>query len=264
MGRPDRASRSRGQMADTGVTGGWRGMQGGVDGLLGVGRALRSTVAVSALGDTALLAPASLLLLAYLALCRCWRPALAFGTALVLTGAATLASKLLFHACGSTFEVNVTSPSGHASFAALFYGSLALMLATGQRPWWKLVVMGASGALLLAIGWSRVRLGAHSGTEVAIGLAIGLSGVGVFAALRGTDDPPVLWPFIVAGGLAASYVVVSGRHFTVEHQIARAAGRLAVLDICSDRPQRRAGFPALSARLGSARPTADVLAGGKS
>ena len=199
--------------------------------------------AVSALGDTALLAPASAMMVLYLAAWRRWRLSLAFGAALAFTGVATAAAKLLFRACGPSFDVGVTSPSGHASFAIAFYGALTLLLAASAPPWRRAFVIAGAAALLSAIAASRVLLGVHSVAEVVLGSLIGVAGLGIFAALRESRPGPPLWPFVLAGGVAAAFVVLTGRHFNAEYPIARAAARLASLDICLDGPARRAEAP---------------------
>lgn len=206
------------------------------------------TRAVSALGDTALLAPASVLLLLYLAAWRHWRLAFSFGAALAFTGMATFAAKLLFRACGPSFAIDVTSPSGHVSFATIFYGALALLLAVAAPQAKRAVVIAGAVVLLCAISVSRILVGAHSAPEVLLGGLIGLAGLGIFAALREPRPGPPLWPFIVAGGVAAAFVVLTGRHFNAEYTIARMADRLAGLDLCFDGPGQRAEAPILPAR----------------
>lgn len=205
--------------------------------------------AVSALGDTALLAPAAGGLVLYLAAWGRIRIALAFGTGLAVTGTATVAGKLLFRACGPQLDLDVVSPSGHASFATLFYGSLALLLATGAPavPRWALAV----GTILLlgAIGLSRVLIDVHSPEEVVLGFGIGLAGLALFAATRGRMPAPPLWPLVLVGGGAAAFVVLTGLHFNLEGRIARAAARLATLDLCPPGP-RSGADRAVSARDG--------------
>ncbi|NNM73671.1 phosphatase PAP2 family protein [Enterovirga aerilata] len=191
--------------------------------------------ALSAAGDTALLAPVSLALLIYLAALRRWEEARAFAVSLALGLAATLAAKLLFKACGGTISAfDISSPSGHASFSAVVYGSLAAMVAA-RRPAWLALTLACAAALLVAgIGVSRAALDVHSWPEVVLGWLIGAAAVTVFVALRRRSDRPALSPVPMAIGLAAAIFIVDGRHISAEHQIGRIARKLsASLDICT-------------------------------
>lgn len=108
---------------------------------------------VSALADAVLLAPVSALLVLYLALRGRSRTAAALALALLLGLGTTLLAKLVFHACGDAItSLDVTSPSGHASFAIIFYGALAAMLADGKPRRLRVAIAVAAGFLLLAIG----------------------------------------------------------------------------------------------------------------
>lgn len=204
--------------------------------------------ALSGLGDTALLAPASLALLLYLAALRRWADARALAGALAFGLGATLASKLLFKACGGTIDLlDIASPSGHASFATLFYGSLALLIGQGRSGLAAAAVALPSGFLVLAIGASRALGGAHSWEEVVVGWLIGLAGLAAFVGLRRRSELRPLSPVPLAIGLAAAVAIVDGRHFTPEHYIGRAArAASAVLDVCT--PPR-----VTPVKLGSAR-----------
>jgi membrane-associated phospholipid phosphatase len=193
---------------------------------------------LSALGDTALLAPASLALFLYLAALRRWPDARALAATRVVGLGATLVAKLLFKACGGTLSFfDIMSPSGHASFASLFYGALAIMVAAGRPRWQGALLGGAAAALVLAIGASRAALDAHSWPEVLLGWLIGLLGLAVFVLLRRprAERPLSLLP--LAAGLAFAIVVVDGRHVSPENLIGRIArSARASLDICVPAP----------------------------
>ena len=191
--------------------------------------------ALSALGDTALLAPASVVLLLYLAALRRWVDARAFAATLVLGLGATLLAKLLFKACGGSISLlDVNSPSGHASFAALFYGPLAVMVGAGRPRWQAALAWIPAALLVLAIGASRIALDAHSWPEVVLGWLIGLAGIGAFAWLLRTPGRRPLSPVPLAIGLGLAIVLVDGRHFPAEHYIGRLARYAnASLDVCT-------------------------------
>jgi membrane-associated phospholipid phosphatase len=204
--------------------------------------------ALSAIGDTALLAPASLALLFYLAALRRWAEARAFVACLAFGLGATLLSKLVFKACGAGIEsVDINSPSGHASFATLFYGSLALLMTRGRPAWVAWPIRAVAALLVVAIGASRIRIGVHSAEEVVLGWLIGAGGLAVFSLLQRGSERRALSPWPLAAGLALAILLVDGRQFTAEHYIGRVARYAsASLDICT-RPR----VTGLTLRLGT-------------
>ena len=193
------------------------------------------TRAISALGESALLLPASSLLFLYLLVLREGRLALGWVGALAAVGLGTIGAKLAFRACGQAItEFDVVSPSGHASFAAVFYGAVAILLAAGRDRPQRVVLGGAALGLVLAIGASRVRLDAHSPEEVAIGLAIGGASLALFALVHARAGRPVLSPVPLAAGFAVALLLLGGQHLPVEGAIAAAARRLSTaLDVCA-------------------------------
>lgn len=65
-------------------------------------------------------------------------------------------------------------PSGHALSSAAIYGVLALIAARRMpRPWQKVLIVGSAVLLAALIGFSRMYLMVHYGTDVAAGLAAG-------------------------------------------------------------------------------------------
>ena len=140
---------------------------------------------VSNFGDIAVLLPAALGLIVFLAWIG-WRQdaaAYAAAVAVCLTGA--LFAKVALAACGGNHSVfGAESPSGHAAFGATFYGCLAVLFGTGRATGQRLALYGGAAALVLLIGASRVALEAHNVPEVAVGLAIGAVSIALFNALR--------------------------------------------------------------------------------
>ena len=140
---------------------------------------------ISNFGDIAVLAPASLSLIVFLAWIGWRRDATAYAAALAVCLTVSLFSKLALATCGEGHSIfGVQSPSGHAAFGAIFYGSLAMLFGTGRAIGWRLALYGGAAALIAAIGVSRVALEAHTVPEVVVGLLIGGASVALFNAFR--------------------------------------------------------------------------------
>lgn len=208
---------------------------------------------LSAAGDGALLVPASVMLVAYLLAMRRSDVAGIFAVALVTCGAATVAVKLLFRACGTSItDLDVSSPSGHASFATLFYGALAILAATNRPLWARAAIAVATFLLVMGIAVSRVATWTHSAEEVAFGLAIGMASLALFSALHTRIGRPAVpaWHLAAAPMVALALTLLIGRHLPSEHWIQEAALRAsAALDVCQGVPERAAAL-----RLRRARP----------
>ena len=136
---------------------------------------------VTNLGDLAVLLPASLGLIAFLAWIGSREDAAAYAAASAVCLLAALFAKLGFAACGARYSaIGVESPSGHSAFGATFYGCLAVLFGAGRTLSRRLTLYAAAVALVLLIGASRVALEAHTASEVAVGLFIGAMTIGLF------------------------------------------------------------------------------------
>jgi hypothetical protein len=191
---------------------------------------LRIVHLVTGLGDSALLLPGSVALLAYLLWRRQPRVALAWLAALALCLGLTALAKLAFLACGEHVPaLRMESPSGHASFSATFYGACAVLAALGRPRPQRVAIHAGAIALVLAIGLSRVMLHAHSPEEVLSGLVIGGVCVQAFA-LAGAPAAPArvrVAPVVLVLALMALAVVTTGRHLSAETFLEGLADRLA-------------------------------------
>ena len=83
-------------------------------------------------------------------------------------------------------------PSGHALQATAVWGMLAVLIAAGvTRPWTKALVWSAGAAVAVAVGASRVYLGAHWLTDVMGGWALGgLWLAALIVVARGVEPTP--------------------------------------------------------------------------
>ena len=184
------------------------------------------------LGHVVVLAPVSLALIGYLHDQGARRDAVVFAVALILCLIATFAAKLFLAACDfGPRAFAIESPSGHASFSAVVYGSLALIAATGRSSLQKLWMLGGGALLVLLVGFGRVATGAHTSAEVIVGFAIGGACVALFHALR--REPrrlEVPWRSLAVIAPVALAVVLVGltaaRHWTPEPLIEEMGRRI--------------------------------------
>ena len=76
----------------------------------------------------------------------------------------------------AVLEVNQSYPSGHSMGSVIGYGLLAYTLCLWQRcPWRRMLIVGITVGIVLAIGFSRMYLRAHWFSDVVGGWSIGLT-----------------------------------------------------------------------------------------
>ena len=194
---------------------------------------------VTNLGDLAVLLPASLGLIAFLAWIGRREDAAAYAVAMVFCLLAALLAKLAFAACGARYDLlGVESPSGHTAFSATFYGCLALLLAAGRKFGRRFALYACAAALVLLIGVSRVVLEAHTAPEVVVGLAIGATSIGLFRVLSVRSEPLRLSAQTIArlspfATLYALCLLLLAGHWSAEPVIDAVAAELgADLRLC--------------------------------
>lgn len=140
----------------------------------------------SFLGSTAVLIPATVVLVSVFFLAGRRPAGVALGT--VMGGALLLnwVLKTTIHRARPPpfYGVDPESfsfPSGHAFFALSFCGALLLILASYRK--FSLVALVAGAVLVLGIAWSRVYLGVHYLTDVTAGILVGLCWLGALFVL---------------------------------------------------------------------------------
>lgn len=129
--------------------------------------------ALSDFGDSAVVLPLACVILVWMFFVEGWRPAALWGGAVFLCAAVTALLKLYFIACTAVDAV-IHDPSGHSSMSALVYCGLAVIIALELRGWQRNTVVILGVGLAIAIGISRIIVGAHTEIEVLVGLVIGL------------------------------------------------------------------------------------------
>ena len=91
-------------------------------------------------------------------------------------------------------ETGYSFPSGHAVFAAAFFGALIVLLSRWRRldgrPALRLTLQAALTMLILAVGASRVFLGVHWPSDVVGGFLFGVLYLAALVAARRAMDSP--------------------------------------------------------------------------
>jgi len=172
--------------------------------------------------DQAVILPLTIAVTASLLAQRWHRGAAIWLLAVATTLAATLALKLVFHACSETFGLPALhTPSGHAAAAAVVSGGLTGLL--GRR---RAAAVLISAAIATLIGLSRLMLGAHSLPEVVVGSLVGLAGAALLLRLAGPPPPGFdLRRTALVAGLVL--VLFHGLHMPAEAHIRASATFLA-------------------------------------
>jgi len=81
-------------------------------------------------------------------------------------------------------------PSGHATQSAAFYAALAIILGAGRSSRAKTVLWSVAALVTLAVGASRIYLGAHWLTDVLGGYALGTCWISVVVIVALTASSP--------------------------------------------------------------------------
>ena len=191
---------------------------------------------ISALGGLAVTLVVAVAIAAWLVGARCWRLALAwsllFGAALAIA----VASQAAFIGWGlGVRRLDFTGFSGHATRAAAVYPVAMWLLFERDRHWRRRLGFAAGAALAALVALARVRVGAHSVAEAALGLALGMCAALLFVARaranrRGSKKP------LLVGGMALAVLVLPRGEPLDTHQWVTA---LALTAAQQDRPYER-------------------------
>ena len=191
---------------------------------------------VTDFADQAVLLPLAIVVAIGLAVGGWWRGAVGWTLAVGVTLGFTLLLKLVFLACGHLLpSVMMRSPSGHVAASGAVYGGLFAVAArvsgrpTGRhgRLWQSLFTL----AVIVAIGASRLVLGAHTWPEVLAGGMIAMAGA--VAADRFMGRPPRSLALRPLGATAILVVsLLHGLRLPAEAAIGRAATDFWPLSQC--------------------------------
>lgn len=184
--------------------------------------------AITALGDSGFVLPASGGLCVALLSSGDRRTALAFASAVGICAILTVAAKLGFMVYdGFSGRAAVHSPSGHAAMATIFFSSLGSIAARSKGAGAAGRVGAAVCAVVVAlIAVSRVWLHAHTRAETSIGVAIGLASFALFwrfASKRSPVDGRTLAVFLI---LVVPLYAAFGASVSVEEPLEQIAALL--------------------------------------
>ncbi|MCJ7799522.1 MAG: phosphatase PAP2 family protein [Polaromonas sp.] len=189
------------------------------------------------LGEAQLLLPAAALT-AIALFVRAETRRLAWSWMLLIMAAAriTTASKIAFIGWGiGSAAIDFTGISGHAMFAAAIYPIVMVTFVPGQFRGKQPLVLALGCALAIVVGVSRIKVGAHSWSEVLAGLFLG--GSVTAAALAGATSAVVsVRPIVPALLLAWVAVVPFQLPASTTHLMVT---RLAVAMSGNERPYKR-------------------------
>lgn len=134
------------------------------------------------------------------------------------------------------------SPSGHAGLSLFIYGGIALCGSRDPEPRRGLILVVGGCTWVGAIAWSRYALHAHTGSEIALGLAVGAAALAGFA-LKSGPLPRARFP-LVPTILAAAFLSlgfsVAPHQVQFESLLGHIGGLLPWLPLCG-----RAAFAAI-------------------
>lgn len=158
---------------------------------------------ITRFGEAGILLPCAALIAAgLLAATRNLRAAAAWVLPLGIAVAVTTASKIAFLGFGlGIASLDFTGFSGHSMFAAAVYPMLAWSLLGRTRPRLRAAAIALAYVFAALVAVSRVRVDAHSPSEIVLGFALGvLASAAAMHALR--EGAEFTLPPVLAGVLA--------------------------------------------------------------
>jgi len=178
---------------------------------------------ISDLGDSAILVPLSVLLVAALWRYQSWSAAVSFLWAVGFCAAVMFILKVSFLTCGSAWQAGILSPSGHTSMSTAVYGAFAIVSAQQAAQWRRPLIVAVCGLLIMVIAISRVMLGMHSPPEVMLGLLVGILALAIFALRYLRLAPAALNLPLFLFVSVALLLVLHGEHLPAEQMIRHLA-----------------------------------------
>ncbi len=135
-------------------------------------------IAITELGDTAVVVAVTIIIFLWLAWKRAWRTAAYWIAAIAGASALNTVIKVALHRArpGESLYPGWSAfsfPSGHSTVNMVLYGFLAFLMARELRPVLRVLVALVAAVLIFMIAFSRLYLGVHWLSDVLGGLAFG-------------------------------------------------------------------------------------------
>jgi membrane-associated phospholipid phosphatase len=180
-------------------------------------------LALTDLGDTALLIPLAAAVLVWL-VSASPRSAGWWVISVGVCVSITALFKILLFGCPPASDMR--SPSGHTAFSILVYGAIALAAAIQARGWRRALAIAFGAVLVLTITTSRLLLHVHSLPEVSLGWVIGAASLILFGREYLLSSQPRVWPLLVAVGLLVT--ILHGQELHAEESLHRITEYLGI------------------------------------
>ncbi len=178
----------------------------------------RIMVAITSMGDAIVVLWASAALLGGLLLLRAWRT---FGLAFMALGATSLFVPLLKWTLHKPRPIDIYSgpdafsfPSGHAAFAAVLWGLIAVIGTRGLSRNARATFWAVALSLSTLIGLSRIYLSAHWPSDVIGGLFFGWAMAALFGLFEEKFGEPLARPVLLGLVTSAGLIAAWGIHAT--------------------------------------------------
>ncbi len=213
----------------------------------------RIMVFLTTLGDGIVVTAVCVAVAAYLFLRKAWRRAIGLVIAMAGTALFVPLIKLMLHR-GRPLELYsgadaYSFPSGHATLNAVLFGICAVLIAHDCRRWLKASIFTVFATYVIAIGFSRVYLGAHWMSDVLAGLLFGTAMVSAFAFIFGPIHNEKIGRTTLAAIVVATLATFGGWHLSGSFQQALATYQPRDdKDVISDIGWRASGWRAVPAR----------------
>ena len=187
-------------------------------------------IALTELGDLAILLPLSIVVLAWFLADDSRQGAVWWMIAVSLCVCLTALLKIYFYVCPP--EPDLVSPSGHSGFSVLIYGAIVLVIAAERRGWPRALILASGTGLIVGIAGSRLWLKAHSVPEIIIGITIGIVTLTLFANgyLRSRTEGRRLRPLIVSTIIVT--VLLHGQELRAEALLHRLSRHFLSTGVC--------------------------------